>query len=153
MLEAEIELATARRDVKPTPVPPKPPAVALDYETPAGRTRVQTLRMLYREQLIDDEELLVELRALEMPEELAVATLDNEATRRVIQGVQDRGIALPAYRTAAGKVRVAAARLRFRQGVADVPDLYGDLLEQGVPEELADAIVEYELARRQQSTA
>jgi len=147
VLEAEIDLALARRAVKPIPAPPTPPRELLEYETPAGRTRVLTLRMLYQEQLIGDDDLLAELRALELPESLASAILEQEQVRLAAAGVARAGLAIPLYQTPAGKVAVETARLRFRRRLSDPAELYGSLLGAGMPEELAQAILDYEQTR------
>ena len=52
------------------------------YQTEEGRIRVDTLRRLFRKDLIADTPFLQALRALEYPESLARAILQNEVARK-----------------------------------------------------------------------
>ncbi len=129
------------------PPAPKPAKVIPKYETPAGRTRVQTLRMLFAEELIGKEELLAELQALEMPADYAAAIAEQEAVELAKAKAAKPAAVVPPYKTEAGKMRVETARLRFRRGLIDPAELMTQLLAAGVPEELATAISEYEQTR------
>jgi len=153
LIDAEIALATARKEVKPVPAPKKPPRELAAYETPAGRTRVATLRAMYQEELIGDDDLLADLRQLEVPEDLATAILQQEQVQLAAAGVSGPVGSLPAYKTPAGKIRVDTARLRFRRGLSDLAELHAALLQAGMPEELAVAIEDYEATRIAQAGA
>lgn len=51
------------------------------YQTEEGRIRVDTLRRLFRKDLIADKPFLQGLLALEYPDSLAIAILENERAR------------------------------------------------------------------------
>ncbi len=150
-IDALVQIELARFARRPAAAKPKPAPKA--YETPAGRTRVQSLRMLFAEELISKEDLLAELRALEMQDDYAAAIAEQEQIKLEKAKAARPAAVVPPYKTEAGKVRVDTARLRFRRGMIDEAELYAQLLAAGVPDELADLIAEYEVARAQTRVA
>ena len=117
------------------------------FRTPAGRQELQLAIGEFRSQILDRAELTKRLAALEMPDDLVEATVDLEIFRLARRLDVPDAPAVPFYLTDEGKIRVQTAKVAFRNDVIDSDSLRGRLLQFQVPDNITEAMVDFEIAR------
>jgi hypothetical protein len=84
-LGIELPLATAYADNDDVAMTPSgataPPVVLLAYETDSGKIQVDTIRRERRQRQLSDTDELAALTALQMPDDMAKAIVDNDTLR------------------------------------------------------------------------
>ena len=144
--EAYIDRAEIRLTPKPKP-PPKPEVMPL-YRRDIGAVRYREALTAFRGRVIDSGELYRRLTELEVPYDVAEATLRiEEAKLGLIEPLKEIP-EKPLYETEEGKVRVRTLVEAFRKDNIDQGELFSGLLELEMEYSLVDALVHYELERK-----
>lgn len=141
LVEFEVTRLVARR--REVPVEPVP-----EYLTPAGRDLVRLGIEQFRTGVIDGAELANQLRGLAMPDELVRAKVELEEFRLVADVAIPEALVIPYWQTDEGRIRTLTVREAFRQDLIDSDQHLALLLEMEVPDNIARAMTDFEVARK-----
>ena len=149
LVGATVDLEAFRLDqrLRPEDLEPIP-----FFDTDEGKIRTRTLTTAFRNRLINGDQLLAGLLELSMPEPEAEALTEFEITRlaRGQVGVEDEPV--PFFISDEGSIRMRTAREAFRNDLIDSEEYRRQLLELEVPENVADALVTFEVTRKAPSS-
>ena len=144
--EAYVDRAEIR--LAPKPKPPVKPVVMPLYRRDIGAVRYREALTAFRGRVIDSGELYRRLTELELPPDVAEATLRiEEAKLGLIEPLKEVP-EKPLYETEEGRVRVRTLVDAFRKDNIDQGELFSGLLELEMERSLVDALVHYELERK-----
>ncbi len=120
-------------------------AAELDYDTEWRSDLLDAYRTAFVKDLITQDEYIIRLTELEIVDERIDAYLLWDMSKKTPKPTAPAApLAIPVYKTEAGKVEVTAAREAFKRGVITYDELITELTALEMPADLARAIANLE---------